>query len=445
MRFLVYLSLLCSMWLCGLEFRDATGKMDCIPAHLIDVFYETEQGKALKEDVKNGLPIDFSGAKRPCLSGIYIKQVLEYTHNLESLTKKKVGAEEVQLLDTANYLGIKQETLLYHLANRVWGYLRTGRQKKDLRLSESDEAYIRKIAKPYLNSPAQLLQRLKLFSSYRREDGFICFDFNFKTIKKQYDQEYPFALSCGIADLINNIIGIHSLRDGNKIMIDLSGHSIKEFIIDDWIDEGARYLYPPNLIISLYLAHNGTERIGWSKKRPFPQVESLDFSHNPVSSIDSSVFELARFQRTHGKKFTLIIPHHKLSLQEIALAKQQWYLAVNTLVDQYSKGYNPNGISVIVAMLIAIGTGVVVDYGMQPNSVLLFGGLGGAMVSLLTQVSSQVSLLTFHLKVLPSLAYKLALQTHPDMEKPEVSFHEPLGNTWLEDWRKPQLILNEGE
>lgn len=43
------------------------------------------------------------------------------------------------------------------------------------------------------------------------------------------------------------------------------------------------------------------------------------------------------------------------------------------------------------------------------------------------------------------MTYKLTLQTHPGMEKPEVFFHNQLGNTWLEDWQKPQLILNEGE
>lgn len=55
-----------------------------------------------------------------------------------------------------------------------------------------------------------------------------------------------------MADLINNIFGLHPSSDGNKIKIDLSWHAIEKFRIDDWVDEGARYLYPTNLIMSLF-------------------------------------------------------------------------------------------------------------------------------------------------------------------------------------------------
>ncbi len=432
MRIVAFLALWSPGHLNGLEFRDAKGQMDQIPSHLVGVFYESEQGQTLKTDVQNGQLIDFSGFGLTCLQGMYIKDVLEYAHNIEHLRKKEVALDEMHLLDTANCLGVKQKELLYHLANRVWGYLKTSKQKQELHLSEFDQAYVRKIAKPYLNSPEKFLRANKKLFWFHRKNSFTCFDFSFETLNKNYDQEYPFVFSAGLADLIYKYC-ISALAGENleyKIDIDLSGHAIQDFIIDDWIEKVKQL---PKITVRLNLSHNTIERIRWSRMPSNLVYEKLNFSYNPVTCLDESVYSLMHSYRSRGLRSKLLIPHNRLSTAEIALAKQQWYYAVNTLVDRYSKGHNPDGLGVLAGLLVVSGSALA-DYATKSNgSILLLAGLGGGMASWLT----------LHLRYLPRLAHMMAIQTHPEIEKPGAHFHRPLGNTWLEDWQKPQLILKK--
>lgn len=447
MRFLAYICLVFSMSIYGMDFIDKEGVKCRIPAPLVAIFKESDAGINLKDDIDSNDPdrmVDFSKVDRGCLKGEYVNAVLGYAQNLESLTKKEVDPKEVLHLDAANYLGIQQKEVLYHLANRVWGYLRTGKQTQELKLSEFDEAYVRKIAKPYLHSPAKILAGdrwwflgpmfdLPRISRSGSSSAAYTLDLSFNEARRN-TQYYPLASLDGLQEslcIVDQRIG-RSLP--HKPHLNLAGNLLDEFIIDLRIQapdlNGARKPFQ-----SICLANNAIKRIAWEGTLltwPSEPLE-IDLRGNPIQVIDNSIYRLAYYYRCEGKKFKIIISEHKLSLQEIALAKRQWYLAVNTLVDRYSKGHNPDELGVLAGLLVTAGAGFA-DYALKSNGmVLLMAGLGGGMASWLT----------LHLRYLPRLAHMMAIQTHPDIEKPRADFHKPLGNTWLEDWQKPQLILNQ--
>lgn len=456
MRFLAYICMLFSMMVVSMEFIDKEGVVCQIPAPLVVIFKESELGKSLKEDIdtnQSDRMVDFSRLGRACLKGEYINAVLGYAQDLESLTKKEVDPKEIYHLDTANNLGLQQQEVLFHLANRVWGYLKTGKQRHELKLSEHDEAYIRKVAKPYLNSPERLIRECqRAIFMFHQQDDKSSLNLSFSHLQKCYDQKYPFALSYGLPDILTNMmrdyLRDHPGRSFSEIAVDLCGHSIHEFIIDDWREkessEKCDQLQKIDLRVNL--ANNGVTRISWSKLASNFTLESLNFSRNPITCIDDSVYDLMHKYRSNGKFFSVCIPHHQLTEAQLATIKYKTYLAVNTLVDRWFGKHNPDLISSVFGWGSVIATLLKSYYASGLLHTILWcpGGtiVGAGMAVMLGG------------KGIPFVAYKLAQITHSEIQRSDnviclpgniwvASNEKPLGTIWLDDSKKPCFIFKE--
>ena len=415
----------------SMELIDSQGCHVTLSDKQKEIFLASDVGMQLKDDIAAEKMVDLSAMGHVNAPAKSVLKVLAYAGNPKLLTSQQFKPEEADLLETANFLGVAQKEVLYHLANRVWPHL--SKYVTALEKKEHEKAFLRKIAKPYVNSPGKLtLSSMAIFYFEKKEQGSFL-DLSFKVLRKDYEQVYPFGSTEGLPDLIRNLVWSAD-RTLTNIEIDLSGHSIQEFVLDDWMSMESRKKNDQlaSIRLSINLTNNGIERIAWSRLPTIGSTKLVNFSHNPIAEIDSSIYDLIHKYRSRGESFMLQIPRDKLSDEQIAQLKANWYLASNTLVDRYFKDHNPDGIS-IIAGLFAVAAGGLADVVAHSNGALLVGGLGGGVCTWFM----------LNHKLLPKLAHRLALKTHPDIERPTFFSHEkPFGNTWLHDYEKPQLVLS---
>lgn len=439
MRIVVVIAILLFARAAAMDFIDGHGQLFRLSDVQKSTFLASDLGVQLKQDVEARKIVDLSGMGHLKISGKSLLQVLDYAADTKLLTSQKLNLftsqefnpEEAELLEVANFIGVNKE-LLYHLSNRVWEALcwDSNRSQEKRRVSGSQGAYLGQLARPYLHSPAHVMAELKLKNVQRDVEALcqpngvgycICFSGHWLT--------YRLGSLEGLKECLEYIHERQKKFARPLVGVELNYNALCEIDIGAFVRLESNYhLYKVVCIMNFIkkiTAHNTAN----SKMH----LRELLLRDNPIETIDVTVFELAKRYRSHGKKLMIHMPGHNLSLSEIALAKQQWHLAVNTLVDRYSKGHNPDGLGVIAALLVTLGAGFA-EYALKSNGmVLLIAGVGGGMASWLT----------LHLGYLPRLAHMMAIQTHPDIERSRADFHRPFGNAWLEDWQKPHLILKD--
>lgn len=423
----------------AMDFIDGHGQLFSMSTEQKNTFLASDLGAQLKPDIEAENKVDLSGMSHLKVSGKSLLQVLDYaadtklltSHKLNLITSTEFNPEEAELLEVANFIGVNKE-LLYHLSNRVWEALcwDTNRSQEKRRVSGPQGAYLGQIARPYLHSPAHVMAELKLKNVQQdvealcEPDGVgycICFSGHWLT--------YRLGSLEGLKECLEYIHERQKKFARPLVGVELNYNALCEIDIGAFVRLESNYHIYKVVCIMNFIKKITAHNTANSKMH----LRELLLRDNPIEIIDVTVFELAKRYRSHGKKLKIHMPGHNLSFSEIALAKQQWHLAVNTLVDRYSKGHNPDGLGVIAALLVTLGAGFA-ELALKTNGmVLLAAGVGGGMASWLT----------LHLRYLPRLAHMMAIQTHPEIEKPRVDFHKPLGNTWLEDWQKPQLILKK--
>lgn len=442
-----------------MEIKDAQGKDVRLTRNQEQVFRSFEPLMAGVPEAGFGQgAFDFSGSARPFMQGMYLNQIARYAQNPDLLLKKPISSDEAELLLAADYLCVNNKRLLYLLANRVWPHIQD-HKPSGLQKTAEEKLELRQRAKPFLHSPAYLLEFLRTKQGLDLKKYFVktfyfqrsnnphryILDLSYAAcaaLAKAYpisvkesiaNLEYPFGSLEGIGDLISYV---NNGAPDKLEELNLSGHAFREFNLTHFRKSHCwkNYFSQINLADNYIPTLEGdqlemvTQCDGHICITDLPSYLRIDLSKNPIQKIDDHVYRMVRSWRAKDLKRILILQDNPLTEEQKDEIRYKWYLATHTIPERiYMSKLISGGIN--VAMLAtAIGFFFYIPGDpliMTPLATCFggaaFNGAGDYAMFALARISH------------PDLHYtKIHKITGMEYEYPPV---------WGSEYRKPEIIL----
>lgn len=324
----------------AMEFIDSQGRMCQLPVRESLVFYASDLGQQLADDVRDGRQVDFSTTKKPGLRGSNIRKVLTHIHDPAYLTPtNEVVPEEVELLETAHILGLAQQKCIRHFAYRLWPLVQKN-GPNPLGLSDEQKGYVRVIARPHMPCPTDLLSYLQkndIDAFYNRHSGIL----NLSAMLC-YAVGYPhkFGTLAGLEQLMRYL----DVQGGNLQEIILDGHMLDTFSLYDI----------QRAIYNLMTYHVGGELRRLSMRNNYinelseHQINTydlptgkLDLSNNLIGSVSDRVFQAINRHRARHRvryEFTFCLERNQLSEDQKKVLQKKFYNATHTIPERLTVG-----------------------------------------------------------------------------------------------------------
>lgn len=459
-KLVFFTSILVVCQILAMEIKDVHGK---------DVRLTRNQEQVFRtlEPLTAGIPeagfgpgaLDFSGSARPFMQGIYLNQIARYAQNPDLLVKKPFSPDEAELLLAADYLCVGNKKLLYILANRVWPHIQD-HKPSGLQKTVKEKLELRQRAKPFLHSPAHVLEFLQTKQGLDLKKYFVktvyfersnnpyhyILDLSYAacaSLAKAYpipgkeciaNLEYPFGSLEGIGDLITYV---NNGASDYLEELSVSGHAFREFNLTHFRKSHClkNYFSQINLADNYIpaLAGDQLEMVQNCYEHSIsitdlPGDLHIDLSRNPIAGIDEKVYRVVRSWRAKDLKRTLLLQNNALTEEQKDEIRYKWYLATHTIPERICMSKLMSG-GINVAMLAAaIGFFFYIPADpliMTPLATCFggaaFNGAGDYAMFALARISH------------PDLHYtKIHKITGMEYEYPPV---------WGSEYRKPEIIL----
>ncbi|GMU19086.1 MAG: hypothetical protein AMXMBFR12_02780 [Candidatus Babeliales bacterium] len=330
-----------------MEFIDSHGSPFTLDQKQLFTFLASNLGQQLKEDIDKGNKIDFSSVNRLGLQGTNILRLLNNSQDPSRLTlTTEVVPEEIDLLETANILGLQDPYCARHLAYRLWPVVQKN-NINPLNLSEWQKAGIRAIARNYIPCPALMLEYLKENENapqvkngirYLLGNGTINLSYNH--CKSYIDYTYKFGTLEGLEDLVRYLC--------KKTYVDylyelvLNGHMLDTFSLQAIQRmKYKEFMSPLRTGFSrIFLRNNYLSELSEHQlDTPYLPTDFLDLSGNPISNVTDEVFSAINNQRARCRiryDFTLSLANTQLSSKQKKEFQKKFYNATHTIPERYT-------------------------------------------------------------------------------------------------------------
>lgn len=341
------MSLFLSIWLSGMECIDSQGMPFQLDQKQLVTFLASDIGQQLKEDIDKGRKIDFSGKKLSHLHGKHILSILNNFSNPSRLTPSlMVAPEEIDLLETANFLGLPDTQCARHLAYRLWPLIQKN-NINPLKISDWQKAGVRAIARNYMPCPTTMLEYLKANEDAPQVKNGIRHLVSNGTLNLSYndcltfiDYAYKFGTLTGLEDLVRYICRKTYVGDYLDELV-LNGHMLDTFSLKAIQDIKYKEVrYPLRTGFSkLSIRNNFLSELSEHQIDTSYLPNYLDISGNPISRVADGVFSAINEQRARCRiryDFTFSLANTQLASDQKKELQKKFYNATHTIPERYT-------------------------------------------------------------------------------------------------------------
>ncbi|CAN5121267.1 hypothetical protein BH09DEP1_BH09DEP1_1680 [soil metagenome] len=329
----------------AMDLVDSEGKRYRLTSDQFAYFCATDLGKQLKDDINQGNEVDLSGSNHVVLKGKNILSVLSHASNPSQLTlTTEVVPEEIQLLETANILGLPTPTCARHLAKRLWPVIQKN-GPNPLKLSDWQKAAARAVARNYVPCPAIMLEYLEENKNSEK----VRYIYNLVDWNSGiFNLSTTLCYSVGYADKFGTLNGLGNLvqylgknaprtTKFNELILD--GHMLDTFSLKDIQSiELKNDLDPLHYGLSrLSLRRNCLSELSEYQIDCSNLPQDLDLSDNAISCVSDEVFQAINNYRGYALirfNFILRLYDNELSQEQKKELQKKFYKATHTIPER---------------------------------------------------------------------------------------------------------------
>jgi hypothetical protein len=338
----------------AMQFIDSNGKKFQLSLQQKELFCASDLGKQLQDDIDNKSSVDFSDLRYAPLKGQNILAVLSHADNPGQLTlTDEVLPEEIQLLETANVLGLPNQACARHLAARLWPVIQNN-GVNPLQLSEGQKQGVRALARPYAPCPAHMLEYLKNNAEKKEvQNGLLYIVDSQKgrlnlshTLCQTAGYKNRFGTLNGLEDLVRYLL--HKSFMYKTFTLDelyLDGHMLNTFSL--WQIQSMNC----NEFVSYF--RTGLRKLSMRKNcmselsehqldcHHLP-TELLDLSDNPICIVTDGAFGAIKGHRAGHRiayDFQLKLENNLLSEIQKKELQKKFYNATHTIPERWTMGH----------------------------------------------------------------------------------------------------------
>lgn len=281
----------------ALQFIDSTGKKFQLSMQQKELFCASDLGKQLQDDVDNKSAVDFSDVRYARLKGQNIMALLSHADNPGQLTlTDEVLPEEIQLLETANVIGLPNQVCARHLAARLWPVIQQN-GSNPLKLTDAQKQSARALARPYAPCPAHMLEYLKENKDNKRAQIAALHMVDLRgglnlssTLCYNTGYTHKFGTLAGFEDLVRHLVHKSFILED----LNLDGHMLDTFSVRQiqGMNDNKSESYFRTLLRKLSIRKNCISELSeYQLDTAYLPTVLLDLSDNPISMVTDGAFK----------------------------------------------------------------------------------------------------------------------------------------------------------
>lgn len=353
----------------AMQIIDSHGKSFQLSAKQKELFCASDLGKQLQDDIDNKSSVDFSDVRYARFKGQNILAVLSHADNPGQLTlTDEVLPEEIQLLETANVLGLPNQACARHLAARLWPVIQQN-GSNPLNLTDAEKQSARAIARPYAPCPAHMLEYLKENKDNKRAQIAALHMSDMRgglnlssTLCYNTGYTYKFGTLAGLEDLVRHLVHKSFILED----LNLDGHMLDTFSL--WRIQSMKcnefVNYFRTGLRKLSIRKNCMSELSeYQLDCHHLPTELLDLSDNPICMVTDGAFKAINGHRSKFRiryDFQLCLTSNLLNATQKKELQNKFYDATHTIPERWT-------INQIVTYKYALALAPILCLLMDPN------------------------------------------------------------------------------
>lgn len=354
----------------AMQFIDSTGKKFQLSMQQKELFCASDLGKQLQEDIDRKMVVDFSDVRYARLKGQNIMALLSHADNPGQLTlTDEVLPEEIQLLETANVIGLPNQVCARHLAARLWPVIQQN-GSNPLKLTDAQKQSARALARPYAPCPAHMLEYLKENKDNKKAQIAALHMSDMRgglnlssTLCYNTGYTYKFGTLAGLEDLVRHLEHKSFILDE----LNIDGHMLDTFSLSQI--QGMNYnehrSYFRTSLRKLSMRKNCISEL-FEHQLDCPNLPSelFDLSDNPICIVTDGAFKAINGHRANFRiryDFQLCLTSNLLNAMQKKELQNKFYKATHTIPERWTIGQD------IVTYKYLLALAPLVSLLMDPN------------------------------------------------------------------------------